>query len=213
MRADAVRHRTLRYSFFVAGLLVAAVSFLVNFGNALAGEGARDEVTRATFLGVVVGSAVAGGAVPVGAAMARRLVLLAAVIVGGLAGALAGWLLYSLFVGTSGLFQGMLALCLAPVGMWLGWLGGASGNRVVVGVALGGGVGAMLAALAIPMLLNMQGPNNDFWELFGLLISGFLGSVMGAIIGRPRSGEGKLGERWPCRAVVAAAPPSSRTGS
>lgn len=92
-------YRTLRYGFFVAGLLLAALSFLVCFGNALAGEGARDEVTRARFLGLVVRSVVAGGAVLAGAVMARRLVPLAAAILGGLVGALAGWLLYRLGVG------------------------------------------------------------------------------------------------------------------
>lgn len=82
----------------------------------------------------------------------------------------------------------MLALCIAPVGMWLGWLGGASGNRVLVGAALAGPVGAMIAGLAFPILFNREGPEleNYFEALIGLLIGGFVGSLMGAFIGWSR---------------------------
>ncbi len=189
-------YRAVRYGMFAAGLVVAALSFLRCFGNALAGEGARDEVTRATFRGVVGGSAIAGVAILTGAVLSRRLVPVAAALLGGLAGALAGWWLYSLVVGTSGLFEGMLALCLAPVGMWLGWLGGASRNRAVAGAALGGAVGAVLGALVFPTLFNSQGPpiNDDFGALAGLLLGGILGSLVGAPVGW--SGAGKEGGRF-----------------
>jgi hypothetical protein len=169
---------------FAAGLLVATVSFLLCFGNALAGEGAREEITRVAALGVVGGSTVAGGAIITGAVMSRRLVPLAAVIMGGLVGALAGWSFFRLG-GAETIMEWLLALCIAPIGMWLGWLGGASGNRVVAGAALGGGVGATLAALASPILFNMEGPpiNNYFYILVGLPLGGFPGSLLGAFIG------------------------------
>jgi hypothetical protein len=187
-----MRYRALRYGFFVAGLVVAALSFLMCFGNALAGEGARDEVTRATFLGVVMGSAVAGGAVLSGAVMARRLVPLAAVIIGGLASALAGWSRYRMGVGES-VMEWMLAPCIAPVGMWLGWLGGASGNRVVAGAALGGAVGAVLAELAFPRLFDrdVRPLNDDFWALSGLLVGGITGGFVGAFVGRSHGEKGR----------------------
>ena len=183
-------YRTLRYGLFVIGLLVAAMSFLLCFGNALVGEGAREDITRAAALGVVGGSAVAGGAIITGAAMSRRLVPLAAVIMGGLVGALAGWSFFRLG-GAHAIMEWLLALCIAPIGMWLGWLGGASRNRVVVGAALGGVVGALLAALAFPMLFDREGPaiNNDFWALSVLFIGGFIGSLVGASIGWSRSGK------------------------
>jgi hypothetical protein len=175
---------------FVAGLLVAALSFLLCFGNALAGEGAREETTRATFRGVVGGSGIAGGAIITGAVMSRRFVPLAVAIVGGLVGAVAGRSLYRLGVGES-IMEWMLALCIAPIGMWLGWLGGASGNRVLVGAALGGAVGAMLAALAFPNLFDreVRPLNDDFWALSGLFIGGVVGSLVGASIGWSRSGK------------------------
>jgi hypothetical protein len=140
---------------FVAGLLVVALSFLLCFGNALAGEGAREETTRATFLGVVGGSGIAGGAIITSAVMSRRFVPLAVAIVEGLVGAVAGRSLYRLGVGES-IMEWMLALCVAPIEMWLGWLGGASANRVVIGAALGGGIGATLAAVAFPILFNKE---------------------------------------------------------
>jgi hypothetical protein len=175
------RYRTLRYGMFVAGLLLAAMSFLLCIGKALA--------MRDSFLGVVAGSTIAGGAIIAGALMSRRFVPFAAVIMGGFVGALVGWSYYRLGGGTS-IMEWMLALCFAPIGMWLGWLGGASGNRVVVGAALGGAVGAMLAALAFPILFNMEGPliDNNFWALIGLLVGGFLGSLLGAFIGWSGSG-------------------------
>jgi hypothetical protein len=169
---------------FVAGLSVATMSFLLCLGNALVGEGAREEITRVAALGVVGGSAVAGGAIITGPVMTRRLVPLAAVIMGGLVGALAGWSLIRLG-GAHTIMEWLLACCIAPIGMWLGWLGGASGSRVVAGAALGGGVGATLAALAFPVLFNMEGPplNNYFYILVGLPLGGFPGSLLGAFIG------------------------------
>jgi hypothetical protein len=169
---------------FVAGLLVAATSFLWCFGNALVGEVPREEPTTATFLGVVAGSTIAGGAILTGAVMSRRVVPLASVIVGGLGGALAGRSLYRVgYVGESRAW--MPALCIAPIGMWLGWLAGASRNQVVAGAALGGAVGALLAALAFPNLFDreVRPLNDDFWALSGLFIGGFVGSLVGAFIG------------------------------
>jgi hypothetical protein len=166
------------------------MSFLLPFGKALVGEVPREETTMASFLGVVGGSTIAGGAVITAAVMSRRFVPLAAVIMGGLAGAVAGRSFYRLGCITS-IREWMLALCIAPIGMWLGWLGGASRNRVVVGAALGGVVGALLAALAFPMLFDREGPaiNNDFWALSVLFIGGFIGSLVGASIGWSRSGK------------------------
>jgi hypothetical protein len=74
---------------------------------------------REGFLGVVAGSTIAGGAIIAGALMSRRFVPLAAVIMGGFVGALAGWSYYRLGGGTS-IMEWMLALCIAPIGMWLG---------------------------------------------------------------------------------------------
>jgi hypothetical protein len=161
---------------FVTGLLLAAMSLFLCTGKALD--------MREGFLGVVAGSTIAGGAIIAGALMSRRFVPLAAVIMGGFVGALAGWSYYRLGGGTS-IMEWMLALCIAPIGMWLVWLGGASGNRVVVGTALGGAVAAMLAALAFPILFNMEGPpiDKNFWALVGLLVGGILGSLLGAFIG------------------------------
>jgi hypothetical protein len=177
-------YRGLRYGTFAAGLLVAAMSFLVCVANGLAGEGAGDDVTRATFLCVVAGSAIAGGAILTGAVLSRRFVPLAAVLLGGLAGAVAGRSSYRLgYVSPVG--EWMLALLIVPVGMWLGWLGGASRSRVMAGAALGGAGGALLAALAFPTLFNSEGPpiNDDFWALVGLLAGGLLGSLVGALVG------------------------------
>ena len=112
--------RTLRYGRFVIGLLVAALSFLLCF---FPGEAAREEFTRASFLGVVAGSAIAGGAIITGAVRSRRIVPLAAVILGGLVGAYAGWSLWRLG-GAESIVAWLLALCFAPIGMWIGWLGG-----------------------------------------------------------------------------------------
>jgi hypothetical protein len=177
-------YRTLRYGMFVAGILLAGMSLLLAIGNGLAGEGAREEIMRAASVGVVCGSIIAGGAIFAGAVISRRFVPLAAVIMGGLVGAITGWSLERLG-GAHSVFEWMLPLCVAPVGMLLCWLGGAGGNRVVVGAALGGAVGALIAALAFPILFNREGPEleNYFEALLGLLIGGFVGSLVGAFIG------------------------------
>jgi hypothetical protein len=128
-----------------------------------------------------------------GAVMSRRFLPFAAIIMGGVAGAAGGWSLGSLlFGGGTSLSEWMVAVCLTPVGMWLGFLGGASGSRVAVGAAVGGAIGAMLGALAFPILFNIEGPptNNAFWALFGLLVGGFLGTLLGAFIGWSRSKQG-----------------------
>jgi hypothetical protein len=177
-------NRKLRYGLFTGGLLVAGFSFLVCWGNALTLEGRSESLEKLCIVGTIAGSIIAGLAIITGAVMSRRFVPLAAVILGGLAGALAGWSLFRLG-GAESLFEWLLALCIAPIGMWLGWLGGASGNRVVAGAALGGTVSATLAALVFPILFNQEGPpiNNYFYMLFGLLVGAILGSLLGAIIG------------------------------
>lgn len=174
-------YRALRYGLFVIGLLLSAMSLPLFY---FPGEGAREEIRRPAVVGVVGGSAVAGVAILTGAVMSRRFVPLAAVIMGGLVGASAGWLLFRLG-GAHSVVEWMLALSLAPVGMWLGWLGGGSRNRVVVGTALGGEIGAMIAALGIPMLFNSGGPEleNYFEALVGLFIGGLVGSLVGALVG------------------------------
>jgi hypothetical protein len=119
--------------------------------------------------------------------MSRRFVPLAVIMVGGLAGAAGGWVLGSLmFAGGSLNLEWWLAVCCAPIGMWLGWLGGASRSRVAVSAALGGTVGALLGALASPILFNRDGPpaNNEIWALAGLLGGAIFGSLFGALIGR-----------------------------
>jgi hypothetical protein len=186
-------NRTLRYGLFTAGLLLASFSFLVCLGNALTLEGRSEAVEKLCIVGTVAGSIIAGLGIITGAVMSRRFVPLAAVIMGGLVGALAGWSLFRLG-GAESLFEWLLALCIAPIGMWLGWLGGASGNRSVVGAALGGAVSATVAALVFPMLFNREGPpiNDYFYMLFGLLVGGILGSLLGAFIGWSRSGQGQV---------------------
>jgi hypothetical protein len=105
--------------------LLAGVSFLVYLGNGLALEGASGGVARFGILGMVGGSVVAGAAVILAVVPSRRFTPLAIVLAGGLAGGAAGWLLGSLmFYGGRYHLEWMMALCLAPVGMWLGSLAG-----------------------------------------------------------------------------------------
>ena len=49
----------------------------------------------------------------------------------------------------------------------------------------------MLGALAFPILIHLGGPpvNSEFWALAGLLVGGFLGILLGAFLGRSRSGQ------------------------
>ena len=120
-------YRTLHYGLFAVGLFLAGVSFLVYLGNALALEGASNRMARLAILGMIGGSSIAGVGSITGAVMSRRFVTLAAVIAGGLAGAGGGWLLGSLlFPGGNWYLEWMVAVCFIPIGMWLGWLVGAS---------------------------------------------------------------------------------------
>ena len=186
-------NRKLRYGLFTAGLLLEGFSFLVCWGNALTLEGRSESLEKLCIAGTIVGSVIACLAVITSAVMSRRFVPLAAVVLGGVVGALAGRSLFRLGY-ENGSIEWMLGLCIAPIGMWLGWLGGASGNRSVVGAALGGAVSATVAALVFPMLFNREGPpiNDYFYMLFGLLVGGILGSLLGAFIGWSRSGQGQV---------------------
>ena len=186
-------NRKLRYGLFTGGLLVAGFSFLVCWGNALTLEGRSESLEKLCIAGTIFGSVIACVAIITGSVMSRRFVPLATVILGGLAGALVGWSLFRLG-GAESLFEWLLALCIAPIGMWLGWLGGASGNRGVVGAALGGAVSATVAAIVFPMLFNREGPpiNNYFYVLIGLLVGGILGILLGGFIGWSRSRQGQF---------------------
>ena len=184
-----MQHRLLRYGFFTAGLMLAGLGFLVCLGYALALEGGSEGVERLGILGTIAGSTIAGSVMLVSAAISRRLLPLLAVIMAGLAGTAGGW-----FVGEILLprFNWLVAGCLAPIGMWLGWLGAASRSRGAVSAALGGTVGALIGALVFPILFNMDGPPliNVFWALAGLLIGGLLGILLGVFIGRSHTEQG-----------------------
>jgi hypothetical protein len=58
--------RTVRFGLFVAGLLLADVSFLVYLGNALALEAASGSIARAGVLGKIGGSIIAGAGILTG---------------------------------------------------------------------------------------------------------------------------------------------------
>ena len=115
-------YRTLRYGIFVAGFLLAGMSFLVCWGNALAMEGWSESVEKLGILGVLGGSIIAGFGIMFGVVMSRRFVSLAVVVAGGFAGAVGGWLLGSLLFPR---LAWTAAVCLTPLGMWLGFLTGA----------------------------------------------------------------------------------------
>jgi hypothetical protein len=117
------RKRAVHYGIFVAGLLLAGVSFLVYLGNAMALEGASRTIARWAVLGMVGGSILASAGVVIAAAPRRSVAL--AFLAGGLAGAAGGWLLGSLvFPGGNWYLEWMVAVCLTPIGMWLGLLAG-----------------------------------------------------------------------------------------
>jgi hypothetical protein len=123
--------RTLCYGIFAVGLFLAGVGFLVYLGNALAMEGASGSIARLGILGMIAGSIIAGVGIITGAVMSRRFAPLAVVIGGGLAGAAGGWLIGSLlFPGGNWNLERMVAVCLTPIGMWLGLLAGGRGSRV-----------------------------------------------------------------------------------
>jgi hypothetical protein len=185
-------NRKLRYGLFTAGLLLEGFSFLVCWGNALTLEGRSESLEKLCIAGTIVGSVIACLAVITSAVMSRRFVPLAAVVLGGVVGALAGRSLFRLGY-ENGSMAWMLGLCIAPIGMWLGWLGGASRHRVVAKASLGGAVGALLAALAFPNLFDreVRPLNDDFWTLIGLFMGGVVGTLLGAFIGWARSGQGQ----------------------
>ncbi len=119
------QNRRARYGIFAAGLFVAAVSFLVYLVNASTMEGASDSLATLAMLGMIAGSIIAGVGILMGAAMSRGLGPVAIVLAGGLAGATAGWFLGSfMFSGGRWNLEWMMAVCFAPVGMWLGLLAG-----------------------------------------------------------------------------------------
>jgi hypothetical protein len=186
-----MQYRVLRYTIFVTGLLLAGLSFLLCFGNALTGEGRSESVENAALIGMGVGSVLSAAAIIAGAAMARRFLPLAASVMGGLAAGIGGYSLWSLNGGTS-IFEWMLAGFFAPIGMWLGWLGGASRSQAVVGATVGGAVGAVVAGIAFRVLFNMDDPIHDGGNaLFGLIVGGVCGIVPGAVLGwafPPRAG-------------------------
>lgn len=178
---------TVRYGLFIIGLLVAGVSFLVYVGNALTLEGRRDSIETLAILGMLAGSSLAGLGMIMEPIRSRRFIPLAVVIMGGMVAAAGGRLLGSLcFMGGNSSTEWLLAVCLAPLGMWLGWLG--SGSSVAVAASIGGTGGALLAAAASPVLFNRAGPpaNNPFWALSGLLLGGIVGTLLGAFLGRRR---------------------------
>jgi hypothetical protein len=70
---------------------------------------------------------------------------------------------------------------------------GLAAGKANASAALGGTLGAVLGALAFPILFNVGGPpvNSEFWALSGLLSGGFLGILLGAFLGRSRSGQSR----------------------
>lgn len=111
-----MRSRALHISFFILGLLLSGMSFMVYVGNALTGEGRSDSVALAGILGMIAGSVTTAAGALMRAAARRRF---APVIVGGLVGA-AAWLvgLFVFFGGRAGL-EYWLAICVAPAAC--GW--------------------------------------------------------------------------------------------
>jgi hypothetical protein len=190
-RVMPMQYRVLRYGFFTAGLVLAGFGFLVCLANAMALEGGSESVERLGIFGNIAGSIIAGSVILVGAVISRRLLPLVVVVTGGLSGAAGGWFVGELLFPR---FNWLVAGCLAPIGMWLGWLGAASRSRGAVGAALGGTVGALLGALAFPILFNMEGPPmaNVFWALAGLLIGGLVGILLGVFVGWSRTEQEQL---------------------
>jgi hypothetical protein len=146
------RYGLLLYEVFVAGLLLSGLGFLVVCANSLALEGRSESIERVGFGGMIAGSLIACVAIILRAVMLRRVVPFAFVIVGGLAGAVEGWLLGSLWVNGANwtpewimasfpipedpwYLEWVLAVCLTPCGMWLVLVAGA---RKAVWVFLGG---------------------------------------------------------------------------
>jgi hypothetical protein len=137
------RYRLLHYGVFVAGLLVAGLSFLVACANSLALEGWSESTDKVGILGMIGGSIIACVGIMMRAMMSRRVVPFALVLTGGLVGAVEGWLLGSLFVNGASwtlerimadfpipedrrwYLEGVFAVCLAPYGIWLVLIAGA----------------------------------------------------------------------------------------
>jgi hypothetical protein len=118
------RNKALSYGSFAAGLVLAALGFLVYLGNAMAMEAAGHGIARLAILTMIGGNVVAVFGISLRGIPSTRFV--AIVLMGGLAGAARGWLLGSLlFHGGNWDLEWMVALCLAPWGMWLALLFGA----------------------------------------------------------------------------------------
>jgi hypothetical protein len=146
------RYGLLHYGIFVAGLLLAGLSFLVVCGTSLALEGRSESIEKVGFLGMIAGSILACVGIIMRAVMLRRVVPFAIVFTGGLAGAVEGWLLGSLLVNGANwtlerimagfpipegqwYLEWVMAVCLTPYGMWLVLIAGA---RKAVWIFLGG---------------------------------------------------------------------------
>jgi hypothetical protein len=136
------RYGLLLYGIFVAGLLLAGLSFLLVCANSLALEGRSESIEKVGFQGKIAGSLVACVAIILRAVMLRRVVPFALVLTGGLAGAVEGWLLGSLWVNGANwtlerimagfpipedqwYLEWVMAVCLIPYGMWLVLIAGA----------------------------------------------------------------------------------------
>ncbi len=140
-------------------------------------EGRIATLETLSLLGMIAGGIIAGLAILVGALRSRRFVPLVVVLLGGVAGVVPSW-------WVANWWSWPLAVFLSPVGMWLGWLGGASRSRTAVGAAVGGTVGAAQAALAFPTLLRTGGyPDNAFWALSGLPLGGCVGILLRGSVG------------------------------
>jgi hypothetical protein len=117
------QHRALSNGLLIAGLLLTPLSFLVYFGNALAMEAAGEGVAHLAILAMIAGNILVVAGLTLRGMSLDRLAII--VLVGGVAGALFGWGIGSiLFPGGNWYLEWIVALCLAPYGMWLALLAG-----------------------------------------------------------------------------------------